>query len=302
MDRFDPTTTVLASFPSPAQGVWHLGPLPIRAYALCIITGVVVACWWGQRRWTARGGQDGLVVDVALWAVPIGLVGARLYHVATDWWRYFGTGRNPLDALKIWDGGLGIWGGVAFGVLGGWLALRHYGVRSYGAFADAVAPGIILAQGIGRLGNYFNQELYGRPTDLPWALEIYRRFDPVHGYGQTLGRSTGTVLEVVHPTFLYELLWNVLVAVLLVVVDRRLRLGHGRVFALYVASYCFGRFWIELMRSDPATHVLGMRISTLVAAVVMAGALAYFLRARRGREAPEDLAPSGGPGGAVTVG
>lgn len=266
--------------PSPPQGVWYLGPFPLRAYALWIILGIVVAIWWGEKRWVARGGRAGVVLDTALWAIPFGLVGGRIYHVATDWYRYFGEGKNPVDAFKIWDGGLGIWGAVAFGALGAYIGLRQQGIRAIGAFGDSVAPGIVLAQGIGRLGNYFNQELYGRETDVPWALEIYQRVD---------GQSTGRVLATVHPTFLYELLWNVLVAILLVVIDRRFRLGHGRLFAVYVALYCFGRFWVELLRADAATQVLGLRINTIVSVVVMLGALVYVWRARRGREAPEDL-------------
>ena len=275
--------------PSPPQGVWELGPFPLRAYALWIILGIVVAIWWGERRWVARGGRAGVVLDTALWAVPVGLVGGRLYHVATDWYRYFGEGRNPVDALKIWDGGLGIWGAVALGAVGAYIGLRQQGIRAIGAFGDAVAPGIVLAQGIGRLGNYFNQELYGRETDVPWALEIYQRYDESYGYSETIGRSTGQVLATVHPTFLYELLWNVLVAVALVVIDRRFRLGHGRLFALYVALYCFGRFWVELLRADAATEVLGLRINTLVSVVVMVAALIYVWRARRGREDPSEL-------------
>ncbi|MFL0580247.1 prolipoprotein diacylglyceryl transferase [Dietzia sp. 179-F 9C3 NHS] len=283
--------------PSPPQGVWHLGPLPIRAYALCIIVGIVVAIYWGEKRWVARGGRPGVVLDTALWAVPFGLVGGRIYHVATDWYRYFGEGRNPLDALKIWDGGLGIWGAVALGALGAYLGLRQQGIRAIGAFGDAVAPGIVLAQGIGRLGNYFNQELYGRQTDVPWALEIYERYDEAYGYSETLGRSTGQVIATVHPTFLYELLWNVLVAVLLVLLDRRFRLGHGRVFAFYVALYCFGRFWVELLRADSATHVLGLRINTIVSTVVLLAALVYLWWERRGREEPAELRPASDPEG-----
>lgn len=275
--------------PSPPQGVWHLGPLPLRAYALWIILGIVVAIWWGEKRWVARGGSAGVVIDTALWAIPFGLVGGRIYHVATDWYRYFGDGKNPVDALRIWDGGLGIWGAVAFGALGAYIGLRQQGIRAIGAFGDSVAPGIILAQGIGRLGNYFNQELYGRETDVPWALEIYQRHDEAYGYSQTLGTSTGQVLATVHPTFLYELLWNVLVAILLVLIDKRFRLGHGRIFALYVALYCFGRFWVELLRADSATHVFGLRINTIVSVVVMLAALVYVWRARRGREDPSEL-------------
>lgn len=283
---------LLASFPSPSRGVWHLGPLPIRAYALWIILGIAIACWWGERRWVARGGAPGTVLDVALWAVPFGLVGGRLYHVLTDWYRYFGPGKDPLDALRIWDGGLGIWGAVALGAVGAWIGLRRSGVRSIGAFGDAIAPGIVLAQGIGRLGNYFNQELYGRATSVPWALEIYERVDPATGGSSAEGVSTGRLLETVHPTFLYELVWNVAVAILLVVLDRRLRLGHGRLFALYVALYCCGRFWVELMRSDSATHVLGLRINSIVSVVVMVGALIYVWRAPRGRDDPASLVPA----------
>ncbi len=288
--------------PSPPQGVWQLGPFPLRAYALWIILGIVVAIWWGEKRWAARGGQQGVVIDTALWAIPFGLVGGRLYHVATDWYRYFGEGKNPVDALKIWDGGLGIWGAVALGAVGAYIGLRQQGIRAIGAFGDAVAPGIVLAQGIGRLGNYFNQELYGRETDVPWALEIYQRYDETYGYSQAVGRSTGQVLATVHPTFLYELLWNVLVAILLVLIDRRFRLGHGRLFALYVALYCFGRFWVELLRADSATEVLGLRINTIVSVVVMVAALIYVWRARRGREDPSELGAAGHDTAAVPTG
>ena len=285
--------------PSPPQGVWEIGPFPLRAYALWIILGIVIAIWWGEKRWVARGGRAGVVVDTALWAIPFGLIGGRIYHVATDWYRYFGEGRNPVDALKIWDGGLGIWGAVAFGALGAYIGLRQQGIRALGALGDSVAPGIVLAQGIGRLGNYFNQELYGRETDVPWALEIYPRYDESYGYSETIGRSTGQVLATVHPTFLYELLWNVLVAVLLVLIDRRYRLGHGRVFALYVAMYCFGRFWVELLRADDATEVLGLRINTIVSVVVMVAALIYFWRVRTPREDPSELRAAGDSGDAV---
>ncbi len=283
---------VLASFPSPPQGVWQLDlgfvTLPIRAYALCIIAGIIVAIWWGDRRWVARGGTKGTIVDIAVFAVPFGLVGGRLYHVLTDYYRYFGEGANPVDALKIWDGGLGIWGAIALGAVGAWIACRTRGIP-LPVVADAVAPGIIVAQAIGRLGNYFNQELYGRETDLPWGLEIYQRINPETGQlDQLLGESTGQVIAVVHPTFLYELLWNLGVAVLLVWADRRFRLGGGRVFALYVAGYTAGRFWIEMMRSDPATDVFGVRINVWVSALVFLGAVAYLALTRhRGREAPE---------------
>ncbi|KHJ71784.1 MULTISPECIES: prolipoprotein diacylglyceryl transferase [Rhodococcus] len=285
-----PTATVLAYLPSPPQGVWYLGPVALRAYALCIIVGIVVAIFWGDRRWIARGGEPGTVLDIAVWAVPFGLIGGRLYHVLTDWPKYFGEGADPLDALKIWQGGLGIWGAVALGGVGAWIGCRRRGIP-LPAFGDALAPGILLAQAIGRLGNWFNQELYGRETTVPWGLEIYERRTDSGLTGPDLidGVSTGEVVAVVHPAFLYELLWNLLVVLLLVLVDRRFRIGHGRLFALYVAGYCAGRFWIELMRSDPATVIAGIRINLFTSAIVFVLAVAYVVLARKGREAPEDL-------------
>ncbi|MEE4023108.1 prolipoprotein diacylglyceryl transferase [Gordonia sp. PKS22-38] len=280
------TAAILAYIPSPPEGVWNLGPFPIRAYALCIIAGIIVAVFWGNRRWKARGGQEGEVLDVAIWAVPFGLIGGRLYHVATDWQTYFGDGpKEPIDALKIWDGGLGIWGAVAFGALGAWIGARRHGIK-LPPFGDALAPAILLAQAIGRLGNYFNQELYGAETTLPWGLEIYERVDS-SGFadpGLIAGTSNGVVVAVVHPTFLYEMLWNIFVVIVLVLVDRYFRIGHGRLFALYVAGYCVGRFGIELMRTDPATHIFGTRINVFTAVLVFACAAAYFVLAPRGRE------------------
>jgi prolipoprotein diacylglyceryl transferase len=290
-----PTTSVLAYIPSPPQGVWYIGDFPLRAYALCIIVGIIVAVWWGNRRWVARGGGDGQVLDVAIWAVPFGLVGGRLYHLATDWRTYFGDGpKTPIDALKIWDGGLGIWGAVLLGAVGAWIGTRRAGI-SLPAFGDAIAPPILLAQAIGRLGNYFNQELYGAHTSLPWGLEIYERVDANGNVGPGLidGRSTGTVVDVVQPTFLYELLWNVLVVVVLVVLDRRLRIGHGRLFAGYVAGYCLGRFGIELLREDTATLVFGIRINVFTAAIVFLCAVAYIVLATKGRETPAEVYRAG---------
>jgi len=279
-------TTLVASFPSPPQGVWHLGSLPIRAYAMFIIVGIVAALVIGNRRWIARGGEPGVVYDVAIWAIPFGLIGGRLYHVITDWRTYFGDdGLGWAATLRIWDGGLGIWGAVAVGGVGAWIGCRRHGIP-LPAFGDAVAPGIVLAQAIGRIGNYFNQELYGRPTDLPWGLEIYYRREPsgvvdVHAVD---GVSTGQIAQIVHPTFLYESLWNVVVFGMLIWADRRFRIGHGRLFALYVAGYCVGRFFVELMRSDLATEIAGIRINSFTATVVLIGALIYFFRAPKGRE------------------
>ena len=284
-------TMVPTYFPSPPQGVWHLGPLPIRAYALFIITGIVVALIIGDRRWEARGGQRGVIYDVALWVVPFGLIGGRLYHLATDWRTYWGPGGAGLGAaVRIWDGGLGIWGAVALGLVGGWISCRRHGIP-LPAFADAVAPGIILAQAIGRLGNYFNQELYGRETTQPWGLEIFYRRDP-SGYidpHSLDGVSTGQLAVVVQPTFLYELIWNVLVFVALIYIDKRFKIGHGRLFATYVAGYCIGRFWVELLRDDTATHIAGIRINSFTSTFVFIGAVVYIMVAPKGREDPESL-------------
>ncbi|OBK99581.1 prolipoprotein diacylglyceryl transferase [Mycobacterium sp. 1165178.9] len=284
-------TKLLAYFPSPSQGVWHLGPLPIRAYALFIIAGIVVALLIGDRRWVARGGERGVIYDIALWAVPFGLIGGRLYHLATDWRTYWGPGGAGLGAaVRIWDGGLGIWGAVALGGVGAWIGCRRRGIP-LPAFADALAPGIILAQAIGRLGNYFNQELYGRETTLPWGLEVFYRRDP-SGYidpHSLDGISTGQIAFVVQPTFLYELIWNVLVFIALIYADRRFNLGHGRLFALYVAGYCVGRFCVELLRDDTATHIAGIRINSFTSTFVFIGAVVYLMAAPKGREDPASL-------------
>jgi prolipoprotein diacylglyceryl transferase len=285
------TSTILASIPSPSQGVWHLWIFPIRAYALCIVAGIIAALIIGDRRWAARGGERGVIYDIALWAVPFGLVGGRLYHVMTDWSTYFSEGGAGIaGALRIWDGGLGIWGAVALGGVGAWLGCRQRGIP-LPAFGDAIAPGIILAQAIGRLGNYFNQELYGRETDMPWGLIIYDRENAAGQRDMLNGVSTGVPLfeHPVHPTFLYELLWNLLVFAVLLWADKRFKLGHGRLFALYVAGYCLGRFWVELMRSDYATLIAGIRVNTFTSTFVFIGAVIYIMAAKKGREDPESL-------------
>ncbi len=254
----------LAYIPSPSTGVIHLGPIPLRGYAFCIIIGVFVAVWLGNKRWIARGGRAGTVADIAVWAVPFGLVGGRLYHVITDYELYFGSGRNWVDAFKIWEGGLGIWGAVALGAVGAWIGCRRRGIP-LPAYADAVAPGIAIAQAIGRWGNWFNQELYGKPTDLPWALKI--------DANPAIGRVGGTY----HPTFLYESLWCLGVAALVIWADRRFKLGHGRAFALYVAAYTVGRFWTEYLRVDDAHHVLGLRLNGWTSILVFIAAVVYIV-------------------------
>jgi prolipoprotein diacylglyceryl transferase len=289
------STAFLATIPSPPRGVWEIGPIPIRAYAVFIIIGIIVAIWWGEKRLTARGGPAGTVSDVALFAVPFGIVGGRLYHVMTDYHQYFGEGRDPVRALYIWEGGLGIWGAIALGAVGAWIGCRRKGVP-LPVFADAVAPCIAVAHAIARLGNYFNQELYGGHTTLPWGLEIYQRVNANGEADQLNGISTGVPLpeSPVHPMFLYELLWNLGVALVVVYADRKLRLGHGRAFALYVAAYTLGRTWIELMRTDPATLVFGVRVNVWVSILLFIGAVAGFVWARKKgpREVLEEPTPT----------
>lgn len=269
-------SSVSLFLPSPPQGVWHLGPLPVRAYALCIIVGIVAGLLVTKRRYLRRGGNPEVVYDATLIAVPAGIIGGRLYHVLTDHDKYFCSSCHPVDALKITNGGLGIWGAVALGTV---CVAVYFRAKKFplAPFADAAAPGIILGQAIGRLGNWFNQELYGRPTEVPWALEIYNRVDEYGRVAPVTGHSTGEVLATVHPTFLYELIWNLLVFSVLLAADRRWNLRGGRVFALYVAGYTAGRFIIELMRADVATMVFGLRVNTIVSAVVFLVAVGWFV-------------------------
>jgi prolipoprotein diacylglyceryl transferase len=277
---------MLAAIPSPDQGVWHLGPIPIRAYAFWILAGIGVAIWLGERRWQARGGRPGLVIDTAAWMVPFGVIGGRVYHVLTSWSQYFGPGGDPVRALKIWEGGLGIWGAVALGGVGAWIGARRHGV-ALPPLADAIAPGIVLAQAMGRLGNWFNNELYGSPTTLPWGLQVHEWDDAA---GRALVGADGVPLlrpGLYHPTFLYELLWDVGVCLVLLWIDRRWKPGHGRLFALYVALYTVGRTWIELLRIDPAPQVLGLRLNVWTSIVVFTGAVVYIMvsaKLRPGRE------------------
>ncbi|MCG5471000.1 prolipoprotein diacylglyceryl transferase [Micromonospora sp. LAH09] len=273
-----------AALPSPSTAVWQLGPVPIRAYALCIIAGIVLACWVTERRLRQRGVAPGAVLDIAVWAVPAGIIGARIYHVITSPEKYFGAGGDPMKAFAIWEGGLGIWGAVAGGALGAFIAARQLGIP-FGVVADALAPGLPLAQAVGRLGNWFNNELFGGRTTLPWGLEIHR-MDPDNP-GHALRDDAGQpILEpgLYQPTFLYEALWNLGVVALVLLLDRRLKLGRGRAFALYVMGYTAGRFWIELMRTDEANQILGVRLNVWTAALVFLGGLIYFVRVRGPQE------------------
>ena len=265
------SSALLSSIPSPSSGVLDIGPIPLRAYGICIGLGVIAAVLLSQRRWASCGHDPDDIATVATWAVPAGVVGGRLYHVITDNQRFRG---QWLDAFKIWEGGLGVWGAVAGGAVGAYVVAKRRGY-DLGDLFYATAPAIPLAQAIGRFGNYFNQELFGRPTDVPWALEI----DPAH-------RPTGyEAFETFHPTFLYEALWNLaVVAAVIWVVPRVLpNLRRGFHFAAYVFLYTIGRLWIELMRIDSANKVLGVRLNvwtSIIVGSVAAGLIWYGNRSR----------------------
>lgn len=268
--------------PSPSTGVWYLGPLPIRAYAIAILLGIVIGGWIWSKRYRAKGGPEGATLDILMWAVPFGIIGARIYHVFSSPDAYFGPDGDPWRAFLIWEGGLGIWGAVPAGAFGAWLGARRMGLR-LGPLADTAAPGLLVAQAIGRLGNYFNQELFGAPTTLPWGLQI----DADVLRAQGMDYPAGTLF---HPTFLYELLWNLGVAAILVWAARRFQLRHGRVFWLYVALYTLGRVWVELLRIDEAEQVLGLRLNVWTSILVFAVAVAVFVViGRRTAGAPDPI-------------
>jgi prolipoprotein diacylglyceryl transferase len=260
---------LIGSIPSPSANSFSIGPLELRAYGLMIALGALVAVMWSQRRLAARGGDPEDIATIAMWAVPAGLIGSRLYHVATDWRSFRGRWE---DVPAVWQGGLGIPGGLMAGVLVGVLVARRRGL-SMATAMDVMIPTIPVAQAIGRWGNWFNQEVFGRPTDLPWALEIEAAHRPA------------AHLDAVafHPTFLYEGLWNVVLAVVLVRVERRSVLRPGYVVALWVFGYGVGRLWVEALRSDPASLVAGVRVNIWMALVaIVVGAVV----ARAGRTVP----------------
>jgi prolipoprotein diacylglyceryl transferase len=262
------------AFPTPTQSVLEIGPLTIHYYALCIITGIAVAIWLGNKRFNFKTAQGQSVVsEVAFVAVPSGIIGGRIYHVISSPNAYFGKGGEPVDALKIWEGGLGIWGAISIGLLGAYLRYKSLGKKvelpSFAVFADALAPGILFAQAIGRFGNWFNGELFGRPLDSWWAVEIPSRYRP-SGYSQ---------FESFHPTFLYEAIWCTVIAILIIVLGDKLKAGQS--FALYVAAYCVGRFFIEWIRIDTANKIAGLRVNVWVSVLVGAGAALYFARASK---------------------
>ena len=254
----------LASLPSPPFNTFPLGPLHVHVYGVLIAVAAVMAVRWTARRREAGGGEPGAVEAVAVWALPAGFVGARLYHVATDPELFRG---HWLDVFAVWRGGLGIWGGVAGGVLAGAVVARRRGF-DLGRLLDAAAPAIPLAQAIGRWANWFNQELFGRPTGLPWGLRI----DPAHrpaGYEH---------VATFHPTFLYESLWDLAVVAIVLAVERRLRLPPGRLFVVYVVAYTFGRFFVELLRIDTSHRMLGLRLNDWTSIVVFVGGVLVLCR------------------------
>lgn len=281
---------MIASIPSPEQSVWFIGPFPIRAYAMFILAGIVVAVWITQRRLAGRGGEPGQALDVAVWAVPFGVVGGRIYHVISSPQAYFGQGGDPVSALYIWQGGLGIWGAVALGTVGAWIGCRRRGV-SFLDYADSAAPGVVLAQAIGRFGNYFNNELYGARTDLPWGLEIHC-WDQSAGRAITCEGGTTNILGTFQPTFLYESLWCSLVALALVLADRRFSLAKGQVFALYGMLYTVGRGAIEMLRTDEANYVLGLRLNVWTSLIVFVGATFAFWRLGKRVDSVDEKVPA----------
>jgi len=268
------------SIPTPSVSSFSVGPLTIHFYALCIIAGIAIAIYLGDKRYRRAGGGENVVADVAIAAVPAGIIGGRLYHLITSPDAYFGSHGRPMDAFKIWNGGLGIWGAVALGTLVAWWQherLRRrgrQGLLSFAVFADALAPGLLFAQAVGRLGNWFNGELFGRPTTLPWGLKIPLALRPT-GY---------EAYQTFQPTFLYEALWCVLVAVVLMLLERRFKPGQG--FLFYIAAYCVGRLFIESNRIDTAHTIAGLRVNVWMSLFVTLIASFLFWRAGRRRGMP----------------
>lgn len=267
------------SIPSPDVQSLQIGPLEIHFYALCILTGIVVAAFWSAKRLADRGGDRGAVVDITFMAVVFGIIGARIYHVLSHWGYYFAPGRqwwNPFeqDAIwNIWDGGIAIFGALIGGGLGVWIATRMNGIRFW-SFADALVPGLLLAQALGRLGNWFNHELFGEPTTLPWGLEIAQS-NPAF----PIGLPEGTLF---HPTFLYEIVWNLLGIVVLLAIERRWRPRWGTFFGMYLVWYGIGRFFIEGIRLDTSFVLFGLRTNQLTALIaILIGILIIYIQRKR---------------------
>lgn len=261
------------SIPSPGISSFAVGPLTIHFYALCILTGIVVATLMTNRRLTKRGAEPWVVVDIALLAVPLAIIAARLFHVVTHPGFYFGDGKDLWAIFRIWEGGIAIYGALIGGAVGAWLGCKWTGVRFW-SFADALAPGLLLAQALGRFGNWFNQELYGLPTDLPWGLEI-----DYPNAAWPVGLPEGTLF---HPTFLYEVVWNSIGVLVLLWAGNRLRLQWGRLFALYLVWYSSGRIVWESIRIDPSEVFFGLRTNVWAAiAGVVVGIVIFVVQTRR---------------------
>ncbi len=274
---------MLGYIPSPPSNGISLGPLRLHMYGLLIVAGVFAAVWLADRRWRSRGGEPGTFAAIAIWGVPGGLIGARIYHIVTDYELYT---HHPIGALEIWQGGLGIWGGIAGGTLAAWFYVRRHDL-DFPAIMDAVAPALPLAQAIGRWGNYFNQELFGRPTNLPWGVKI-----------AVANRPAAYINNVAfHPTFLYESLWDLAVVLLVLYIEKHVRLRKGYLFGVYVALYTFGRFFTEYMRIDFAHKILGLRINDWVSVIIFVVATAIVLRkGLPGRAAAPPVTASGREG------
>lgn len=265
--------TILASIPSPSVSEFQLGPLTIHIYALCILTGIVLATIITDSRLVRRGAERWVTLDIILWAVPIGIVAARFYHVFTHPADYFYAGANLWKVFAIWEGGNAIFGALIGGAIGAWIGCRMTGIRFW-SFADALAPAMLIAQATGRLGNYFNQELFGEPTTVPWGLQI----DFPNAAWPT-GVAEGTLF---HPTFLYELLWNLLGTLVIVLLEKKVYLRWGKAFAIYLIWYGIGRSFLEAMRLDPSEEILGIRTNIWAAWIaIVIGLAIIFVQSRR---------------------
>lgn len=263
----------LTGIPSPEISYIDLGPVRVHFYALFILTGIVIATALADNKLHKRGAERGSMLDIALWAVPFGILGGRFFHVITHPDDYFYEGADLLATLRIWEGGLAIYGAISIGAIGAYIGARQLGIR-FLTVADAVAPGILIAQGIGRLGNYFNEELFGLPTELPWGLQISST-NPAYPNGLPDGL-------LFHPTFLYEMIWNLTGAALILLLAARLNLQWGKVFALYLIVYSTGRIWIESIRIDPSEIILGLRVNIWSALIGLTlGILIFLVQSRR---------------------
>ena len=259
---------IVTSIPSPDVSYIELGPLRIHFYALFILTGIILALLLTESRLKTRGVEAGVALDVSFWAIPFGILGGRFFHVITHPNDYFYQGADLLAPFRIWEGGLAIYGALLFGALGAYIGSRKSGIK-FTSYLDAVAPGILLAQAIGRWGNYFNNELFGLPTDLPWGLEISSS-NPAYPAGLPDG-------VLFHPTFLYESIWSLVGVALLLAADKRFNLRWGRMIGLYFIYYSIGRVWVEAIRIDPSEIILGLRINIWSAIVGIVVGLAIMI-------------------------